>query len=72
MGTNGTEIAAEPRFEEEIFRVQKMDHSQAHGPLDKTADRKHAGGADPVDSAGDFPLAPLVASPKEWWRRWRS
>jgi chromosome segregation ATPase len=74
MGTNGTDIAAEPRLEEEIFHNQKVDHSQAPGPLDKTPARKRAldnrvpdaeclrsaGGADPVETAEDFVLAPLV------------
>src|ERR1019366_10157322 len=74
MGTNGTDIAAEPRLEEEKFSIQKMDHSQPLGPLDKTPARKRAldnrvpdaeylrsaGGADPVETAEDFVLAPLV------------
>lgn len=74
MGTNGTDIAAEPRLEEEMFHSQKVDYSQAPGPLDKTAARKReldnrvpdaesvqfAGAADPVETAGDFALAPLV------------
>ena len=42
MGTNGTDMAAEPRIEEEIFHSQKVDYSQAPGPLDKTAARKRA------------------------------
>lgn len=74
MGTNGTDIAAEPRLEEEKFSIQKMDHSLPPGPLDKTPARKRAldnrlpgaeylrstGGADPVETAEDFVLAPLV------------
>jgi len=42
MGTNGTDIAAEPRLEEEKFSIQKMDHSLPPGPLDKTPARKRA------------------------------
>jgi hypothetical protein len=74
MGTNGTDIAAEPRLEEEKFSIQKMDHSLPPGPLDKTPARKRAldnrlpdaeyqrsaGGADPEETAEDFVLAPLV------------
>jgi chromosome segregation ATPase len=58
MGTNGTDIAGEPRLEE--FRLQKVDHGQPLGPLDKTLARKRALEADPVETAEDFALAPLV------------
>ena len=58
MGTNGTDIAVEPRLEE--FRVQKVDHGQPLGSLDKTPARKRALEADPVETAEDFALAPLA------------
>src|SRR3954470_14573497 len=58
MGTNGTDIAVEPRLEE--FRLQKVDHGQPLGPVDKTPPRKRALEADPVETAEDFALAPLV------------
>src|SRR5713101_2887808 len=48
MGTNGTDIAVEPRIEE--FRIQKVE----------TPARKRALEADPVETAEDFALAPLV------------
>jgi len=54
MGTNGTDIAAEPRLEEEIFRVQRADHGQSHGPL------RSPGGADPMETSDNFALAPIV------------
>ena len=74
MGTNGTDIAAELRLDEEKLHIQKVDYSQAPGPMDKTAARKRAldnrapdaeyvqfaGVADPVETAKDFALAPLV------------
>jgi chromosome segregation ATPase len=74
MGTNGTDTATEPRLEEEILRIQKMEHGQAPGPLDKAPVRKRAvdnrghdaeylrsaGGGDSVDTGEDFVLAPLV------------
>src|SRR5256885_1719200 len=58
MGTNGTDIAAEPRLEE--FRLQKVDPGQPLGPLDKMPVRKRALEADPAETAEDFALAPLV------------
>jgi chromosome segregation ATPase len=74
MGTNGTDIAAEPRLEEEIFRLPKADHSQALGHFDKAAVRRRAldnaapeteylrsaGGADAIETGEAFALAPLV------------
>jgi chromosome segregation ATPase len=62
MGTNGTEIATEPRLEEEILRLDKV-------PLRKRATEnraaeadylRSAGGPDPLDGVEDFALAPLV------------
>ena len=74
MGTNGKDMAAEPRLEEEIVHIQKVGYSQAPGPLDKTTARKRpldnrapdaeyvqfAGAADQVENPEDFALAPLV------------
>jgi uncharacterized coiled-coil protein SlyX len=74
VGTNGIDISAEPRLDEDIMRVPSPDRAQAPGPLDKASGRKHAfdprlpeaeylrpaGGTEPVETARDFALAPLV------------
>lgn len=36
MGTNGTDIAAGPGFEEEMLRSPRPEHNQPSGPIDRT------------------------------------
>jgi chromosome segregation ATPase len=70
MATNGTEIAAELRLDEEVFRIPRTEQMQAAGSLDRTQIRKRSlehQAPDPENlrSAGGmeaegFALAPLV------------
>jgi hypothetical protein len=61
MGTNGTSIAAEPRFGEEGFRSQ----ARKRAPDARFSDSGYSSavGGDPADTrdaTDDFALAPLV------------
>ncbi|MGD1070512.1 MAG: hypothetical protein ABSB15_10265 [Bryobacteraceae bacterium] len=63
MGTNGTNIAAELRAEEEeIYGEQTGDHGQPLPPWDRTHVRKRSAenGAPEAETADDFALASLV------------
>jgi chromosome segregation ATPase len=63
MGTNGTEIKADPRVDDEILGSPKPEDNQASGQTDRTQVRSRAfdnWGADPAQSAEDFALVPLV------------
>lgn len=66
MGTNGTDIATEPRLEEDRLRIPKVELTQADwgqtlASLDKTPAKKRApGGPEATEATEDFVLAPLV------------
>jgi hypothetical protein len=64
MRTNGTKIAAEPEFEEEISGTQTMDHGQLLPAWDRTPSTKRAPAKTETETEirhdDDFALAPLV------------